>query len=111
MSNYNLIKVDVSTQENIDNFIKFIKSTFPFHELFNSKLPLYIKTHYHPDFESRLFIEGEAEFNIDGEIVKCSPGSYLEIFPDVPHSFSFDGNNLKVLRFSSEYENWQAIFE
>jgi len=97
--------------EDIETFIIQIHHGYDKHDIFEASEPFNIKDHYHKDVESRLFLEGEAVFTIEGVEVCCSPGTYLEIGANAVHSFQYDGGKpLKVMRFFSENEDWQATF-
>lgn len=111
MLNYKLTFIDLSDEEKLEEFLEGISKTFPFNDIFEGKKPFDLKPHYHTDYESRLFLDGCATFIINGEPVECSRGSYIEIYPNVVHSFEYNGEgDLKVLRFFKENETWEATF-
>ena len=103
--------MDMRDNLKLCEFIENLSKKFPYKDTFTSNTAISIPTHTHNDYEARLFLEGTAIFNVDGKIYKCSPGSYIEIDPEVPHSFEFDGDiSLKVLRFFSNDTGWVSNF-
>lgn len=108
MKEYEIITFDLTF---IDQIMDSIHERFPHHDVFETDKPFDLKEHYHSDFESRLFLEGRATFTIAGMEIHCEPGTYIEIYPNIKHSFHYNGNkSLKVMRFFSENEGWDATF-
>lgn len=100
----------IVSNANTEEFITSLSNKFAFSDEYTNKFPFALKDHYHNDFESRLFIEGTGTFVIDGEEITCGPGSYIEIEPNVVHSFKTQSDNLKVVRFFSTEDSWKATF-
>ena len=108
MKHFKIQTIDLT---NVDSFIEELGEKFSNHDCFQTSQSFDLKPHYHSDFESRLFLEGEATFTVYGEEIHCTPGTYIEIYPDVVHSFEYvSPTPLKVLRFFSEEEDWKATF-
>lgn len=105
---YTLKQID---DEDIGMFIEHLKQKFKYYDLFQCTESMDIKTHTHDDYEARIFLNGEAEFIIDGKKLECIKGSYIEIQANVPHSFKYTGTEpLEILRFFSNEESWKAKY-
>jgi cupin superfamily acireductone dioxygenase involved in methionine salvage len=105
-------KIDIENEESFSLFLSELKTIYPNNDIFNSIEPITINTHTHNDFETRLFLSGEAEFIINNIKIICNRGDYIEIYSNTPHSFNYyGGEELKVLRFFSNNIPWQANFK
>jgi len=103
--------LDMRDNLELCKFIENLSKKFPYKDTFTANTAINVPLHTHDDYEARLFLEGSAIFNIDGKEYKCNPGSYIEIAPEVQHSFKYDGiYPIKVLRFFSENNGWVANF-
>jgi len=108
MNQFNLVQVDL---DEIEDFLLEVFKFYDNHDVFETSKHFDLKQHYHADVESRLFLEGEATFTINDEQIHCKPGTYIEIDSNVVHSFDYSSDKpLKVMRFFSENEDWQATF-
>lgn len=108
---YSVRQIEVENKAVYDEFLYNVHKKFPFSDIFTAIEPVTIPAHKHPDFEARIFISGCASFNIEGTIIECAPGSYIEIQPNISHSFTYSGGEeLKVIRFFSDNESWHAIY-
>lgn len=102
---------DIDNKEVFDSLLLRLHKEFPFSDVFTTAEPANIKTHIHTDIESRIFLSGNAIFNVDGVEIYCGAGSYVYIDANIPHSFIYDGGEeLKVIRFFKTNENWKAIY-
>lgn len=108
---YSIRNYNVEDKEVFDQFVKELHNRFPYHDTFVTSDPIDIKQHTHSDFESRIFLSGFATFVIEGREIECGPGSYIEIQPNVKHSFKYSGREeLRVLRFFSDEQSWHANY-
>ena len=111
MQSYKMSLVDITNTFKFQDLVEELSNKFPFDDTFIAETPIRLEQHSHTDFESRLFISGFATFWINGEEIKCGPGTYIEIKPGVVHEFEYaGGEQLKVLRFFSDNETWQADY-
>jgi mannose-6-phosphate isomerase-like protein (cupin superfamily) len=108
---YSVRQYNLEDDNALENLLSELHKEFPFCDTYKTSTPAEIKCHIHTDIESRLFLSGNARFNIDGAEVHCGPGTYIYIDANVPHSFIYEGEEpLKVLRFFKTNENWKAIY-
>jgi 1,2-dihydroxy-3-keto-5-methylthiopentene dioxygenase len=111
MKNYKFLQVDIKDRIKFDQFVDDLIKRFPISDVFETDKQVKIETHTHDDFESRLFIEGNATFYFDDTSIDCQAGTYIELPAGLPHSFKYDGDNpLKVLRFFSKSDGWIANY-
>lgn len=109
---FNKKEIDVDNEDDFSSFLLNLKKTYPNNDIFTAIEPIEIKTHTHDDFETRLFLSGEAEFIINNIKITCKKGDYIEIYSNTPHSFNYyGGEELKVLRFFSNSNSWKANFK
>ncbi len=108
---YSVRNYDIENKEVFDKLKGELESKFLFHDIFVASEPIDIKQHTHSDFECRIFLSGFSSFIIEGRELECGPGSYIEIQPNVKHSFRYSGGEeLKVLRFFSSEQSWHANY-
>ena len=111
MQAYKLSFVDINDKQELEKFIKSISKKFESNDTFTASEEFSIDSHYHKGFESRLFLSGHAIFTIYGEDIYCGPGTYIELKPEIVHSFKYSGGSpLSALRFFNKTDSWQAIF-
>ena len=103
--------IDIRDSLELSRFVENLSIKFPYKDVFTANTPIKIGMHSHDDYEARLFLEGKATFYIGNVQYNCVPGSYIEIDPEVKHSFVSDKNSsLRVLRFFSKEQKWVANF-
>lgn len=108
---FKMTQIDVYNQNELNTLINKLNSEYPYHDIFEATECIDIKQHTHDDYECRLFLSGDAEFNINGTNIECTKGSFLQIEANVPHSFKYSGGEpLKVIRFFSNEESWKANY-
>lgn len=111
MQAYKLSFINIEDKRELEMFVKNISNKFKSNDTFATSAEFGIASHYHKGFESRLFLSGHAIFTIYGEDIYCGPGTYIELKPEIVHSFKYSGGDpLSALRFFNETDSWQAIF-
>lgn len=106
---YKLSKINIADPYEYQAFLENLSKIFPHDDIFETENNIDIKDHYHSDYESRLILEGNPTFYIYGEEVTVGPGTYIEILPEVIHSFKSTGY-IKAIRFFSTNQSWKATF-
>ena len=109
MQNYKLLKVDITDNDILIEFLEKQLRKFPSNDIYETEEDIDLVDHHHAGLESRLIIEGSPTFIIYGEEVVATPGTYIEIMPQVVHSFKSTGK-LKSYRFFGQEGGWKASY-
>lgn len=108
---FKIKQIDMDNEHEVNSLLNRLYSEYPHHDIFEAEEPIEIKQHTHDDYECRLFLTGNAEFNINGTVIECVKGSFIQIESKVPHSFKYSGEEpLKVIRFFSNENSWKANY-
>ena len=106
---FKISKVDISNRDSLVEFLKEKSAIFKYNDVYCTSEDLKLSDHRHMDFESRLILDGNPTFTIYGEEINLGPGWYIEIMPEVVHSFSSTGD-LVAIRFFTNNVGWVAHY-
>mgnify|MGYP003334271839 CR=1 FL=1 len=106
MQAYKVSTIDFMDMDKLNDFLEEQSIKFPYSDIFEHNEPFELKEHFHTDYESRFIITGNPTFTINGEEIQLTKGMYIELKPNILHSFKSNGP-VKALRFFKTPEGWQ----